>query len=229
MEDFFNEMFLALPEYQEKYKKHMKKGRKAVREVIMSKTSPFAFVEFWTEELASTGLEFNYCNFMGKPLRTSRPTDFSSIVPLPPAMDLSPLCEAGLLPSTSRRISSLPNKTARELFFGGLVRLSDADMREFIEPACVLLPEYNAKLGSAVVNINMHPSEKFCFVEFQSQELADIALEVFNGMQLLDTTLKVCRPTNWADQQDAASQVQQGDSVTGAMAAGALAVSGLGL
>merc|ERR1719199_1493677 len=59
LKDFFTQMFNALPEYQEKYAELVKEGKSPVRDIQMTNNAAYGFVEFWTEELAATAVEFN--------------------------------------------------------------------------------------------------------------------------------------------------------------------------
>ena len=94
-------MFNALPEFQEKYAELIKEGKSAVRDIQMANDGPFGFVEFWTEELAGTAIEFNGVEFMGRPMKTGRPSGFVAMTKLSPPLDVEPLRSAGLLPAQS--------------------------------------------------------------------------------------------------------------------------------
>ena len=98
LKDFFTQMFNALPEFQEKYSQLIKEGKSAVRDIQMANDGPFGFVEFWTEELAGTAIEFNGVEFMGRPMKTGRPSGFVAMTKLAPPLDCEPLRAAGLLP-----------------------------------------------------------------------------------------------------------------------------------
>jgi len=107
LKDFFTQMFNALPEFQEKYAQLIKEGKSAVRDIQMANDGPyhatFGFVEFWTEELAGTALEFNGVEFMGRPMKTGRPSGFVAMGKLADPLDVDPLRKAGLLPQQAQK------------------------------------------------------------------------------------------------------------------------------
>ena len=93
-----------------------------VRELRMSACGMFSFVEFWTEELASTAMEFNGFEFLGRALKIGRPSGFSFTQPPPPPLDVSVI--KGRLSEVPKAAQAAVNdpstKAQRELYVGNL-------------------------------------------------------------------------------------------------------------
>merc|ERR1719199_1349832 len=93
--EFFTSLFMDIPAYQERY---IGAVPQPVLSVSLSADGTYAFVEFATEELASTALEFDKGEFLGRPLKVGRPGKMSSMG-FQPAMDVLPLRMQGRIPS----------------------------------------------------------------------------------------------------------------------------------
>lgn len=199
LRNFFNNMFMLLPEFKKKYRKYIKYQHGAVRKSRVAKDGILAFVEFWTEEITSTALEMNLVNFQGGDLRISRPVGISSYARLPDPLSIKPLKKKQLLPKYNvvqrGHWGSNQKRRARQLYFGNLVpgQMDLTAMAEFVSPACEMLPQYNKSVGPPVLDIFFHQGGKFCFIEFQSEELCSAALDVFNHMELFGQQLIVSR------------------------------------
>ena len=197
LKDHFNQIFSQIPEFQSKYSSMLQFG--AVRDVKVSQCGMFGFVEFWTEELASTALEMDKHDFFGRSMRIGRPSGYveASIVAAP--LDVNPLREIGILPPRSGPIPASHDKKLRELYVGNLpAGAINADLiKELFEPACKVLPEFNPALGSPVVSVDMQGEGRFAFVEFQNESLCNKALLLFHGMEVLGRRITVGRPQGY--------------------------------
>lgn len=248
LKEFFTQMFNALPEYQEKYQELINDGKSCVRDIQMVNNAAYAFVEFWTEELAATAIGFNQVEFMGRPMKVGRPTGFKLQGPEPNPLNLNPLRNASLLPGQVNLVEDpQQNKKQRELYFGNLPvgQLNGEAIRQLVTPALQLLPEYNPELGGPVVSVYVADNGMFAFVEFQNERLATAAMPIFNGMEIFGRKMAVGRPTGYMENGQPvvldpmyAQSIgditvttfpgqEPGQNVSGAMAAGALAAQGL--
>jgi len=203
--DMLTKLFRALPEFQQKYHALSGENQSAVREVKMQQGASFAFVEFWSEELAATAMEFNGADFMGRPLKTGKPSNSAGIPEGTYPLDVSPLREAGILPAVAvpvhqPGVGGVPSRQkARELYFGNLPQgqLTSEAMKALVTPASELLPQYNPALGPAVISVHMNAEGMYCFVEFQSEELATAAMPIFDKMDVIGRSINVNRPTGY--------------------------------
>jgi len=97
LEDLFNSLFQALPEYKRKYG-----NQPPVCKAQMYGNGTFAFVEFRSKEVAQTATKFDQCVLMNHPIHIGRPQGFVPPPPGqdPPTLDVTPLLRSGLIPST---------------------------------------------------------------------------------------------------------------------------------
>jgi hypothetical protein len=206
LREFLKKMFMAIPEFEERYKGLYDADSGPIKEVKMTEGNSFAFVEFHSEELAVTCREFNGADFMGRPLKTGTPShaqniDLENITPL----DVTPLREAGLLPSqhieqnSNRPQQGTEKSKAFELYFGNLPKgqLDVEGMKALVRPASQMLPAYDASLGDPVTSAYMNADGTFCFIQFQSEALATQAMPIFDQMDLMGRVVKVKRPTGY--------------------------------
>lgn len=106
IKQFFSEILHQLPEFVQKYASHPQYAG-AVKEITISDGS-FAFVEFWTEELAATVIEFDGVHFEGRNLKIGRPAKFIPNGPLAPPMDVQELRVMGVLPPQRSSHANMP-------------------------------------------------------------------------------------------------------------------------
>ena len=197
IKDHFNQVLSILPEYQSKYSSMKQFG--AVRDVKLSPCGMFGFVEFWTEELASTALEMDKHDFFGRGMRIGRPSGFVATGPLAPPMDVTELRNQGILPQKVG-LGASHDKKLRELYVGNLpAGAINADLiKELFEPACEVMQEFNPSLGPPVISVDLQGDGRFAFVEFQNEALCNAALQIFNGMEVLGRRITVGRPQGYA-------------------------------
>mmetsp|Transcript_129917 Transcript_129917/g.296180 ORF Transcript_129917/g.296180 Transcript_129917/m.296180 type:complete len:309 (+) Transcript_129917:3-929(+) len=187
---FFSGLLKQLPEYQAKY------GTlpNPVKDVRLGDRKNFAFVEFWFEDLCATALEFNRCGFQGREIRVNRPAGFVEVPGMAKPMDVSMLKMSGVIPSgpPTATVAAVvdPARRAREMYLGNLPegQMTAEAVRELIAPACLVHPAFNSLLGDPVLGVRM-PTTKYCFVELQSPELAQAAVQLFNGMEVFGRRL----------------------------------------
>jgi hypothetical protein len=97
---FFTTLFLELPEYAARYvPPHVPATFQPVMSVGISEDGSYGFVEFATEELASTAFEFGNTVFLERPMKIDRPMKFIPTGCVPP-MDVMPLRLTGRIPMT---------------------------------------------------------------------------------------------------------------------------------
>jgi len=106
IKDFFAGLLAQLTRFQTRYAKHPQ-YQGAVKEITISDGS-FAFVEFWTEELAATVIEFDGVQFQGRNLKIGRPAKFVPSGPLADPMDVTELRESGMIPSERSQHANTP-------------------------------------------------------------------------------------------------------------------------
>ncbi|KAF4663953.1 hypothetical protein FOL47_005472 [Perkinsus chesapeaki] len=200
--EFFNNALTALPEYQQKYAHILPAG--CIREVRLSPCGQYCFVEFASEEICVTALEFDRVEFLGRPLRIARPTGYNPVGPASPPMDVSVLRIQGFLPQKAMASNPQQDKRQREIYVGNLVSgvVTAQVLRDLFEPACKVLPDYNPALGPPVISADLRGEGRFAFVEFQNDRLCTAAIDIFNGMEVLGRRLVVNRPQGYVEPTD---------------------------
>lgn len=202
LRQFFKELFEKIHEFGERYPHLLASG--PVVEVQIGSDGKFAFVEFATEELAVTALEFDRCELLGRPIKTGRSNNYVPMGPPPQPLDVSMLRAAGFINPTAkstqaRAINPLEGRKQRELFIGQLpTNITPEAISDLFTPACQLLPEYNPSLGPPILNVDIHTSGTYGFAEFQSHDLATAAKGIFHNMEVLGKKLTVDRPSGYA-------------------------------
>ena len=199
LREHFNQMFNLLPEFNQKYDFLRTTGAGCVQDVKISTCGTYSFVTFFTEEIAVTALEMDKHDFFGRSMRVGRPTGVVVTTP-PPAMDITPLRNQGFLPLRSGMMSGgSSEKKQRELYVGNLHPsvMNPEMIRELFEPACRLIPTDGGMNRPPIISVEIGPDNRFAFVEFMNEELASIALLVFNQVELLDKRISVMRPQGY--------------------------------
>ena len=201
LREHFNQMFYLLPEFNQKYDFLRTTGAGCVQDVKISTCGTYAFVTFFTEEIAVTTLEMDKHEFFGRSMRIGRPTGLLTSIP-PPPIDITPLRNQGLLPvKTAAGIANAnaADKKQRELYVGNLEppAMSPEMIRELFEPACRLLPAFPRTANSPIISIEIGTENRFAFIEFVNEELASTALLVFNQVELLGKRISVMRPQGY--------------------------------
>ena len=205
LKEHFNQMFGLLPEFNAKYEYLRSTGAGSIQDIKMSTCGTYAFVQFYTEELAVTALEFDKHEFLGRQMRIGRPTGVVLTTPPPPPMDVTPLRTMGYLPVKSGvvTVTGAADKKQRELYIGNLhpgIMTPDL-VRELFEPACRLLPDYvkldHTKVPSPVLSVEFGGDGRFAFVEFVTESLATAGLVIFNQVEVLGKRMSVMRPQGY--------------------------------
>lgn len=205
LREHFNQMFFLLPEFNAKYEFLRSTGAGSVQDVKMSTCGTYAFVQFYTDEIAVTALEFDKHEFLGRQMRVGRPTGVVLTTPPPPPMDVTPLRNAGYLPLKAGVVTTpgAADKKQRELYIGNLHPgvMSPDLLRELFEPAIRLLPDYakldHEKVPSPVLGVEFGGDGRFAFIEFVSEGLATAGLLIFNQVELLGKRMSVMRPQGY--------------------------------
>mmetsp|Transcript_43704 Transcript_43704/g.95259 ORF Transcript_43704/g.95259 Transcript_43704/m.95259 type:complete len:270 (-) Transcript_43704:166-975(-) len=206
LKTWFSEMITNLPAYKVKYRDSISRGQLPVLDATVNETKNFAFVEFATEELASTAIEFDRAQFFGANLKIKRPTGVGLAVTAP--LDVKPYRDQGILPPPTELHAQQQQLTAawtvqakkqRELYIGNLQQgvITRDNITMVVNAACQHLPEYQPELGPVVLNVDMSADGKYCFVEFQSDVLATQGKEVLNDLELVGRRLIVDRPQGY--------------------------------
>jgi len=198
IKQFFLELFLKVPQFLDKYPHLVTTG--PVVDAQMSSDGKFAFVEFATEELAVTALEFDRCELLGRQIKTGRSNSFVPQGYVPPPLDVTMLRAAGFIQGHVKlgSVNTAETKKQRELFVGQLpVGITAEAVRDLFVSGCQHLPEYRAEMGPPVINVDMSSSNQYCFVEFQSHDLATAAKGIFNDLEVLGKKLTVNRPSGY--------------------------------
>merc|ERR1739848_657542 len=104
LEDLFNSLFQALPEYKRKYGE-----QPPVSKAQMYGNGTFAFVEFRSKEVAQTATKFDQCVLMNHPIHIGRPQGFVPPPPGqdPPILDITPLLQKGLIPPAPNNLAAI--------------------------------------------------------------------------------------------------------------------------
>ena len=223
LNDFLVDLFEKIPQWHERYTQLIAKGETAIKQIELNDdegggSRPYAFVELRNEELAATAVALHGAELLGRPIKTGRPTGTAGS--LPPPLDVTPLINLGLVPTLDRimpdgNIKPKNNaqrkgnpvvraKKQRELYFGNLpVGQIDAEgFLEFLKPTCMSFPCFDPFKGSppgSPTNAINWATDKYCFVEFQSEEMATAALSAFAGVELMGRVLNVNRPTGFRE------------------------------
>ena len=203
--DHFNQLFYMLPEFNAKYEFLRTTGAGVIQDLKLSGDGTYAFLTFFTEELAVTALELDKHEFFGRQLRIGRPTGVMLTTPPPPPMDLTALRNAGKLPLKSGvvMVAGGADRKQRELYLGNLhSAVMNPDLiRELLEPACRLLPMFakldHDKIPSPILSVDFGGEGRFAFIEFVSEAIATAALAIFNQIELLGKRMSVMRPQGY--------------------------------
>jgi len=189
--------------------------------VQLSGEGKFAFVEFTSEMMAVTALQLDKVELAGRALNVGRPAGF---IPPPPGMPLpTPLkippgaapglpggsAVMGAMPSESlAALAQLPgavvgqaNKKQRELYVGNLPvgMVTPSALRDLFSQPLKTMPNFSEAAGQPVLNVDIAPDGKFAFVEFRDEEITQIALTLFDKMELCGRTLNVGRPRGYVE------------------------------
>ena len=170
----FNELIRAIPDFARKYNAAIE----PVRDVQLSSSGTFAFVEFASEELCATALLFDKVIIGTRRINCGRPQGYTE--PTHGAakpLDVSYLIEKGLLPTAKQKNSECLSSSAvaaakterrqRELYVGNLPHgtASEAIIVELFTPATKMLPQYDPAKGEPVINVSLNRENRFAFVE----------------------------------------------------------------
>lgn len=205
IKDAFAALMRKIPEYQQKYGL-----MEPVRDVQISSSGTFAFVEFSSEEMCSTAMLFDKMEMKGRAINCGRPQGYADPVGGPPdPMDIQPLIRAGLLPSDEKKketvelaaaqTASILDRKQRELYVGNLpIGMVTQDvLMELFAPACKYLPQFIEEKGDPVVNVTLNADGRYAFVEMQSDKLASAALSIYDKMELFGRPMNVGRPSGY--------------------------------
>jgi len=203
LREHFNQMFYALPEFNQKYEFLKSTGAGCIQDLKLATDGTYSFIQFFTEEIAVTALEFDKHEYMGRALRIGRPTGVVLTTPPPPPMDVTPLRSLGYLPSRSAGMSAADQaqKKQREVYVGNLHPgvMTGELIRELFEPACRLVPDFleTERTPSPIASVEFGQDGRFAFIEFVNDALASAALLIFNQVELLGKRMSVMRPQGY--------------------------------
>uniref|UniRef100_A0A7S3JXX3 RRM domain-containing protein n=1 Tax=Aureoumbra lagunensis TaxID=44058 RepID=A0A7S3JXX3_9STRA len=172
----------------------------------------YAFIEFVDESLASTALLFHGFTVGERCLRIGRPAGYSESPygPVPaldiPAQVLEELGVSGVASKFTAKagVVGLALKKQRELYVGNLAagQVTAFMLRDFLSRHIreVLRANTNDALTTPVVlNVELQGGGKFAFVEFHDEDMATLALHIFNKCEFCGKQLRVGRPAGYVD------------------------------
>ena len=168
----------------------------------------FAFVEFRDEECAATIAAFNGMELYGRNLKISRPNGY--VAPIEPVRPLDipeeimkrfGLGSYEAMRRQDRPPQELADRKARELYVGNLTIgcVNGAMLTELFTFPLQKLPlgQDGRGVATPVVEAKVDQCGKFAFVLFADDQLATMALAIFNKMELCGRPLCVDRPAGY--------------------------------
>jgi RNA recognition motif-containing protein len=179
--------------------------------VSLMPCNTFGFIEFATEELATTVVQFDRIEFMGRPMKLGRPGKIAHQTVFTPGIDVTPLREKGIIPSpwaqsqwkaggtqhgVNNQVAKMEQKK-REIYVSGFppnIQVTPQILKDMFAPCCEYLPSYNKALGFPVLGVSIVGDGKFAFVEFQTQQLAEAVIPCFSNIEYLGHVLIVNKP-----------------------------------
>ena len=106
-------------------------------------------------------------------------------------------------PLPSQQAGGPPPRKQRELYVGNLaVGVVTANhLRELFRAPLLTMPNLapEAEAGPLVINVDMSADGKFAFVEFREEQIATIALTLFDKMEVCGRALNVGRPRGYVE------------------------------
>jgi len=166
--------------------------------------STFAFVEFRDEKLSNTAAKLNGMELMGRNLKISHPNGYVPPQGTPDTYDLPEdlMKRFGLgsyeaMRRQDRPPAELADRKARELYVGNLTIgcVTSQMLVDLFTAPLQALPLENA--ASPVTEAKVDQSAKFAFVLFADDQLATMALALFNKMELCGRPMCVDRPAGY--------------------------------
>ncbi|KAJ3213484.1 hypothetical protein HK099_007363 [Clydaea vesicula] len=166
--EFFNDAMINL--------NFAKDGGKSVVGVQINQEKSYAFVEFRSNEEATSAMAFDGITYMDKTVKVRRPKDY-----IPPAEPEAPVLLPGVI---STNVLDSPHK----IFIGGLpATLNEEQVVELLKAFGEL------KAFNMVKDIQTGISKGFAFCEYIDSSITDIVCQGLNGMELGDKRLMVQR------------------------------------
>lgn len=171
----------------------------------------FAFVEFRDETCSATISNFNGMELYGRNLKISHPNGY--VAPDTPhptftvpeeIMKRFGLGSYEAMRRQDRPPQELADRKARELYVGNLTigAVTSAMLIELFTYPLQKLPlgEDGAGINCPVVEAKVDQSGKFAFVLFADDQIATMALAIFNKMELCGRPLCVDRPAGYTSE-----------------------------
>jgi len=166
--------------------------------------STFAFVEFRDEKLSNTAAKLNGMELLGRNLKISHPNGYVPPQGTPDTYDFPEdlMKRFGLgsyeaMRRQDRPPAELADRKARELYVGNLTIgcVTSQMLVDLFTAPLQALPLENAT--SPVSEAKVDQSGKFAFVLFADDQLATMALALFNKMELCGRPMCVDRPAGY--------------------------------
>jgi len=194
-------------------------GFKPVVKSEINANGTFAFVEFRTPELATSGLQLSGINMMGRELRMARPSGYVPPQGGDPALGGGGTGAATWGAAANAGLAAVPgmmgmmgaggvvdNVKARKLYVGNLpleMSIQENTMKDFFNTAMkAAFP--NEPAGDPVESVWMSGERKFCFVTFRSEKETENGLQLDN-IQLMGRPLRIGRPSDYVPTNAAAA------------------------
>jgi len=168
-------------------------------------TSTFAFVEFRDEKISATVSTFNGMELSGRHLKISHPNGYvepptpMETLRVPPALAAKfGLDSYGAMRRRDTPQEAFNDRKARELYVGNLTMgaVTSQMLIDLFTAPLAALPGLEGD-GPVVVEAKVDHSGKFAFVLFRNNQLATIALSLFNKMELCGRPLLCDRPQGY--------------------------------
>jgi len=108
---------------------------------------------------------------------------------------------ASLLAAAGGAAAKLDNKKQRELYVGNLPvgMITPQALKDLFTAPLRTLPNHDESQGPPVLNVDLASDGKFAFVEFRSEEIAQVALTLFDKMEVVGRTINVGRPRGYIE------------------------------
>lgn len=229
LRDFFSQILTALPGFDPLL-------GPPILNVQLSGEGKYAFIEMRDEVLAATMIKLDKIELCGRLVNVGRPSGYVEMSLVTP-LDLGNFAPpqgagAGQVAGASNGPTDpamQATRKQRELYVGNLAigAVTAQMLQELFSTPLQAMPGFDAAKGPPVRNVDMSGEGKFAFVELRDEELANVALELFNNMDLCGRKLHIGRPRGYVDPNVAAPGLGLGGVLPMAPALPAAALPGL--